>query len=315
MEEIKIDVSRLSRDYSKEPLKRCTSKGRGYCNELIPLEDLKYLYLELNMTFEEIAKYLQMPCTTLQHYAHNYGVRKDNKAIQITTERTSYKKYGERRPQQSQVVKDNIEKTFLKNYGCKSSLQAPEIKDKATKTLVDKYGVDNVFKNTDMQKLIRLKIQNKYGTPTYAQSLLSKSTFEITSDKTKLITFVENSVNRTPQFIAKELKYDYTTLLGKIHEYHLEDYFQMNKACKEEAVGIEFLGVFKKCRGILSPHEEIDLYNEERKLGIEFNGNYWHSDIYKDKKYHQDKSLKAEKKMFLSITSLNMNGMINIKKR
>ena len=37
--------------------------------------------------------------------------------------------------------------------------------------------------------------------------------------------------------------------------------------------------------------QEIDiLYN---KIGIEFNGNYWHSELYKDRKYHQDKYIKA----------------------
>ena len=42
--------------------------------------------------------------------------------------------------------------------------------------------------------------------------------------------------------------------------------------------------------------KEIDIYIPELKIGIEFNGNYWHSEIKKNKIYHQQKSLLAESK-------------------
>ena len=45
--------------------------------------------------------------------------------------------------------------------------------------------------------------------------------------------------------------------------------------------------------------QEIDIYIPNKKLGIEFNGNFWHSDNSKcgrDCYYHQDKSLLAEQK-------------------
>ena len=47
-------------------------------------------------------------------------------------------------------------------------------------------------------------------------------------------------------------------------------------------------------RGIISP-QEIDFYFPKQKLGIEINGSYWHSDILKDRNYHLDKTIKAEK--------------------
>jgi len=49
--------------------------------------------------------------------------------------------------------------------------------------------------------------------------------------------------------------------------------------------------VEKSNRTVIAP-QEIDLYIPSKKLGIEFCGLYWHSDIYKSRKYHQDK-LKA----------------------
>lgn len=39
--------------------------------------------------------------------------------------------------------------------------------------------------------------------------------------------------------------------------------------------------------------KELDIYIPDRKIAIEFNGNYWHSELYKDKYYHQNKSLEC----------------------
>lgn len=48
-------------------------------------------------------------------------------------------------------------------------------------------------------------------------------------------------------------------------------------------------------RNVISPYE-LDVYIPEKKLAIEFNGTYWHSSLYKDKKYHFNKSQKCEEK-------------------
>lgn len=40
---------------------------------------------------------------------------------------------------------------------------------------------------------------------------------------------------------------------------------------------------------------ELDIYLPDRKLAIEFNGNYWHSDVNKDANYHQRKTIEFAK--------------------
>ena len=42
--------------------------------------------------------------------------------------------------------------------------------------------------------------------------------------------------------------------------------------------------------------KEIDIYLPELSLGFEFNGIYWHGELYKDKKYHQNKTLSCMNK-------------------
>jgi len=40
---------------------------------------------------------------------------------------------------------------------------------------------------------------------------------------------------------------------------------------------------------------EIDVYVKNKKIGFEYDGLYWHSDIYKDKNYHLNKTELCEK--------------------
>jgi hypothetical protein len=47
--------------------------------------------------------------------------------------------------------------------------------------------------------------------------------------------------------------------------------------------------IIQSDRSILNG-KEIDIYIPELKLGFEFNGLYWHSEIYKEKNYHIDKT-------------------------
>jgi hypothetical protein len=48
--------------------------------------------------------------------------------------------------------------------------------------------------------------------------------------------------------------------------------------------------------------KEYDIYIPNLKLAIEYNGLYWHSDIYKDKKYHYNKWLNMNKQNIKLIT-------------
>lgn len=48
-----------------------------------------------------------------------------------------------------------------------------------------------------------------------------------------------------------------------------------------------------KNREVLSSKKEIDIYIPELKIGFEINGLYWHSEKYKGKKYHLNKTLEA----------------------
>lgn len=48
-------------------------------------------------------------------------------------------------------------------------------------------------------------------------------------------------------------------------------------------------------RSIIPP-QELDVYVPNQKIAFEFNGLYWHSEIYKDKQYHLNKTAECENK-------------------
>lgn len=113
-------------------------------------------------------------------------------------------------------------------------------------------------------------------------------------DKTNLITDV----------ISKR---DCYTYISNKYIPLLDEYAKVNhskgKSLEEDLVYEYLKSVYKgeikrHVKNILKEdsgkYYEIDMYIPEKRLGIEFNGIYWHSDLQKDKNYHFNKSKLAE---------------------
>ena len=59
--------------------------------------------------------------------------------------------------------------------------------------------------------------------------------------------------------------------------------------------------LIRNSREIISPLE-LDLYYPEKKIAIEFNGDYWHSEEFKDKDYHYNKFKSCLEKCILLVS-------------
>jgi len=68
-------------------------------------------------------------------------------------------------------------------------------------------------------------------------------------------------------------------------EYQLKSF--LNKFCDNK--------IIYNSRRVISPYE-LDVYIPKKKIAIEFNGLYWHSNKYLDKNYHRDKTLLCKEK-------------------
>lgn len=209
----------------------------------------------------------------------------------------------------STTVKSNRKKTMIKNFGVEHALQSELLMNKMKdtiknrfrvdnvsncKSIIDKkndnnyikYGVKNVFQLIDVQKTIKDISVNKFINNISKKFKINPKNIEINGSN---IT-ISNYCIHHPQFtITKENYYNrikYHANLctecfpigeqSSIKEIEVRDYIKNELNFNVEKIKIN--------------NNEIDIYVNEFKLGIEFNGLYWHSNLYKDINYHLAKT-------------------------
>ena len=221
--------------------------------------------------------------------------------------------------------KEKIKKTNIKKYGGVSPIHSNEIKNKIKNTNIKKYGVDNTWKRLD---LVENGFMEKHGvkhvsevdgvserkTLTNIKRYGHKNNLSIDevyqkSVTTKKLKFLEKYNNykfSNCDGIVLEVYCDECCSLYKIDRnlFRYRDSVNINPCTKchpiNEHVSIQEkdlqkfintlnLDVIFNDRELLKP-KEIDILIPSHKLAIEFNGLYWHSDVYVDNNYHLNKT-------------------------
>ena len=99
---------------------------------------------------------------------------------------------------------------------------------------------------------------------------------------------------------AEELGISTAVVINYMHKFGLEEYIDLSNGTSHYEDEIQEIlekagnTVQRNRRDVIG--SEIDIYIPERNIGIEFNGDYFHSAKYKDKEYHVNKTLQAMKK-------------------
>lgn len=192
---LNVDITRLTRDYIQYPLKKLE-----YCNK----EDLLYLYIELNLSQEEVGTLcgsFYMIKKSLKH--HN--IQKDKTTIINNRKNTCFKKYGGPGPSCSKKIREKQKNTCLKKYGTTNIAKTPYFKKKYKQVMQDKYGVDNYFQTQECKKKTQATFLKKYGTQYYCQTEECKQK----SIRTSLLKYGETSYTKTKQyrdFLSKNSK-------------------------------------------------------------------------------------------------------------
>jgi len=224
-------------------------------------------------------------------------------------------------------IKDGCEKTSMEKYGVKNVFLSDWCKEKSKTTIVERYGVDNIMKLDEYKKFIprtteslqKAKETNlkKYGSPTYTSTIEWKQKLRelsfikyydnwenyLKSLSDRKIDCVHGSIsdmkNKNP--ISYKCQIDgfewvETDLLQPICPKCLETGNLSNRSKMEtemcswlKSINIDFKmnNRFKTETGTY----EIDFYIPNKNIGIELNGNYYHSQNGggKNRKYHIDK--------------------------
>lgn len=280
------------------------------------------LYVIKNLSPTEIEKELAISHSSFTKYIKEFNIVKSKELIKECRKRTNMLKYGVDNPSKSTAVKTKISsanklnkniiiekrrKTKLEKYGSETynnmkKNQETKIvnhgdpyyngRDKYKETMLEKYGVDNGFKLPELKKenINRLFIEKGY----------SDEFKELISNRDKSIEYLANkSLNYYD--LTKIFNAPYYVIQNWVIRLELQGYinYQFDGRSHYEDEIIEYLkniGVQNIQTNVkILDKEEADIYLSDNKLIIEFDGTYWHSDLFKDKNYHLNKSLLAEK--------------------
>lgn len=248
------------------------------------------------------------------HNMEKYGVKNTSvlPEVRAKIEKTTMERYGVRVSSQSPEIKEKQKQTNLKKYGGVSALQNKAVKAKSENTMMEKYGVKRALQNKEIQEKahqtnIRIHgydyailAEGQTKKTAEMKSKYSKDTLDILYDKDKFEAFLKADPDQTIKHYAQSLKCYPASVAAKIRLYGLEDLIGIYPhSSSYETEILDLLSSWgieaqHDVTGLLSNNWEIDIYVPSRHVGIEFNGTYWHSDLYKPKDYHYKKTLAAE---------------------
>jgi len=152
---------------------------------------------------------------------------------------------------------------------------------------------------------IRNTLYERYGevAPNKVSDSRSLEQIQAIQSKENLEVFIDSLETKpTSMELSRLLGLHLHSTLVLIRQFELED--KLKKSTSESQKEIDLYNyvtsiydgnVIHGDRNVLSG-KELDIYIPDKKLAIEFNGNYWHSTIYKNETYHQEKTIECKKK-------------------
>lgn len=261
-----IDITKLTRDYIKFPLLK---------NQRYDEKDLKYLYIELNLNISAVAEILGKKSKVISDL-HFYKIEKPKNIIRQNIKNTCIEKYGGNAPSCSNIVRQKQENTNIVRYGTKNISSTEYFRNAYKKAMNEKYNVDNYFQIYDCSG--RKSNSNKH---------ISDSQYAIMSDENLFadLVYASSSAEEVARIIG--ITKDYVYVLCK--KYNIIPEFKHRYSAYE----LEIRDIIKEpCVYNTKIYgKELDIYIPSKKIGIEFNGDYWHGELNKPKSWHFDKSL------------------------
>ena len=285
-------------------------------------DELIDLYITQNLSPTIIQEKLGISNFIFCKALKEYNITKSKELVAECRKRTNLAKYGTANVSKCDYIKNKIskankehsqstvsksKKTKLERYGDENynnteKNRATKLlhyndpnyngRDKYKETMIVRYGVDNSFKLPELKKenISKLILEKGYA----------KEFEELISDRDKSITYLKDK-NLTYYDLVKIFNAPYYVVQNWVARLDLKDYisytFTGRSHYEDEICSyLNDIGVTNIRKNVkLLGKEEADIFLPDYKLIIEFDGDYWHSDLFKPKNYHMDKSLLAER--------------------
>lgn len=214
---------------------------------------------------------------------------------------TCIKKFGTDNIFKSEQFKTDLKQQNIEKYGVEYYSQSDEFKEKYKDTIQNKYeGLTHYSQTSEFKEKYKNTIQNKYeGLNHYSQTSEFKEKCKSTMNlkygsnsfnskhimNRELLTkeyiennFINNKIVDLYEFMKFYNIHSKSTVYKKLLELDV-DYTTSNQSLYEQEI-VEWLSSLNiktetHVRSIIK--NEIDIYLPDYKVGIEFNGLYWHS--------------------------------------
>lgn len=234
--------------------------------------------------------------TNLNKYGYEFHSQSD--VIKNKIRDTNLKNWGVENPMQSQLIKEKQKKTVFNIYGVDNISKLEEIKDKKRETAFSNFGVDHPLKSEEIKNKIKDSNLIKWGDEYFTKTeIYRKENYDIASDDFYL-NYIENGVSLFKCDFGIEHNFEITKDVyskRKLYSVGLCTVFNPvgeNRSIKEKDLSnfISNLYSGEIINNYRDGKMEIDIYLPSLNLGFEFNGLYWHSNIYKEKDFHLNKT-------------------------
>lgn len=235
----------------------------------------------------------------LEYYNYDLSIRDAKKINYTKTMDTIRERYGVNSALSNPASKEKFLQTNRKKYGSDYFIGTEKFKEQSKKTNLRKYGYEWSTQNPEVKLRHEEANYLKYGVKDKKQAAASPELKIYLNDKDKSVNFLEEK-KFTFYELCKYFENDTESqLFAWLTRFDLYQ-FLVKKRSKPEEDLADYL--FKlgftstNCRKLLGNRQEIDIYNPDLKIGVEFNGTYYHCNkVIKDKNYHLNKSKLAEK--------------------
>lgn len=193
-----------------------------------------------------------------------------NNAICVQKKRvqTNRKLFGTDNAFQNEDVKTKIKETNIEIYGVSNPTQNKEIREKQIETCKKIYGVENIFQNEDVKKDIKKKIKDKFG----VDNVFQNADVQKKQKETMAREYGVHHALQKEEFRQKAME----TCIENHGHFPANNYGKMQKEIQEWLNSFGFN--FKSSRSLM-PGFEIDLYDETKKIAIEYCGLHWHHEF------------------------------------
>lgn len=217
-------------------------------------------------------------------FIEKYGVDNPSKSdiIKKKKKKTFNDKLGVDNPFMSEYIKSKIREIHINKIGVDHPLKSDEIKQKIKETNIERYGVDNFTKSEKYKEIIF----EKYRSGLIKTNLNTNINYHSYIGLGKHLLKCDNN----QEHIYETNSHLYHSRVGKIQCticYPVNSISSFKEKEIKDYINLIYSGeVIQSYRDGL----EIDIYLPELKIGFEFNGLYWHSELFKNKNYHINKT-------------------------